>query len=248
MSIDYTVKKDRFLPKNTNVYSLIQKGTPIQEGDPLIVFQNAFDEKDANSLLKAITDDEMDAVTDLGRIHVRSKLSGIVQDVKIYRTCDIDELSPSLKKICMAYERGIKADRKYLQKYKVNEIEQNEVLEPDYKLEAQGKLKGMVDGVYIEFYLQAHDKLGIGDKLVHNGGLKGVIYDVIPKGKEPTTDFRPTEFVSASMSVSSSYARMVTSIILNGLINKVLIELDRACKEDLGIKWKPLQDMYYKEQ
>ena len=247
MSIDYTVKKDRFLPKNTNVYSLIQKGTPIQEGDPLIVFQNAFDEKDANSLLKAITDDEMDAVTDLGRIHVRSKLSGIVQDVKIYRTCDLDELSPSLKKICMAYERGIKADRKYLEKYKVSDIEQNEVLEPDYKLEAQGKLKGMVDGVYIEFYLQAHDKLGIGDKLVHNGGLKGVIYDVIPKGKEPTTDFRPNEFVSASMSVSSSYARMVTSIILNGLINKVLIELDRACKEDLGIKWKPLQDMYYKE-
>lgn len=247
MSIDYTVKKDRFLPKNTNVYNLIKPGTPIQEGDPLIVFQNAFDEKDANELLKMITDDDTEAVTDLGRIHVRSKLSGIVQDVKIYRTCELSELSPSLKKICEAYERKIKADRKFLDKYKVNKVEQNEVLEPDYKLEAQGKLKGMDDGVYIEFYLQAHDKLGIGDKLVHNGGLKGVIYDVIPKGKEPHTEYRPNEEISSILSVSSVYARMLGSIILNGLINKILIELDRACKEDLGIKWKPLQDMYYKE-
>ena len=167
--------------------------------------------------------------------------------MKIYRTCELSELSPSLKKICEAYERKIKADRKFLDKYKVNKVEQNEVLEPDYKLEAQGKLKGMDDGVYIEFYLQAHDKLGIGDKLVHNGGLKGVIYDVIPKGKEPHTEYRPNEEISSILSVSSVYARMLGSIILNGLINKILIELDRACKEDLGIKWKPLQDMYYKE-
>jgi hypothetical protein len=38
-------------------------------------------------------------------------------------------------------------------------------------------------------------------------------------------------------------ARMVTSIILNGAMNKGLIELDRQCKELLGIEWKTLDKM-----
>ena len=244
LSTEYCVKKDRVLSKDSNVYNLVAPGTPIEEGDPLMIFQNAFDEKDANMLLKTITDDEIEAVNDLGRIHLRSKLTGVVQDVKIYRTCDINELSPTLKKIVTDYEKKIKKDKKMLNSYGISDTT---TLEPDYKLEPTGKLKAAADGVLIEIYLKATDKMGIGDKLVYGTALKGVLMDVIEKGQEPYTDFRPNENVEAILTTSGVLARMVSSIILYGSINKAMLELDRACKELLGIKWKNLYDMDFTE-
>jgi hypothetical protein len=236
----YCVQKDRALSKETNVYNAVKKGDPIEEGDPLIIFQNAFEEKDANALLKSITDDDLEAVSDLGRIHVRSKLTGWVQDVKIYRTCELDELSQSLKKLVMVYEKEIQKTKKIFKDNKIKGMDH--ILEPDYKLPPTGKLKG-VDGVLIEFYIKCEDKFGIGDKLVYNSAIKGVGKDIISAGDEPYTDFRKDEYVNALLTTSSITARMVGSIILNGALNKVLIELDRKCKEKLGIPWKTLDKM-----
>ena len=39
------------------------------------------------------------------------------------------------------------------------------------------------------------------------------------------------------LSVASINHRMVTSIMMNGAINKLMIELDRTCKDMLGIKY-----------
>ena len=241
LTTEYVVRKERYLPKEANIYNVVTPGTPIEEGDPLMIFQNAFEEKDANALLKAITDEEIEAISDLGRIHVRSKLTGIVQDVKIYRTCELDELSPSLKKLVMAYEKKIKEKRNKLSKLNVSGL--NTVLDADYKLEPVGNLKGAPDGVMIEFYLKCTDKMGIGDKLVYSAALKGVIKDIFKEGEEPTTDFRPDEYVEGFITTSGVNARMVSSIIINGLINKGIIELTRKCQEHLGIKWKYLYDM-----
>lgn len=237
----YCIKKDRALAKDTNVYNVVKKGDPIEEGDPLIIFQNAFEEKDANALLKSITDDDVEAISDLGRIHVRSKMTGWVEDVRIYRTCELDDLSPSLKKLVMSYEKEIQKTKKL---FKDNNIKNmDHTLEPDYKLPANGKLKGVDDGVLIEFYIKCEDKMGIGDKLVYNSAIKGVVKDIIQPGDEPYTDYHPQEQVDALLTTSSINARMVGSIILNGALNKVLVELDRQCKEKLGIKWKNLKDM-----
>lgn len=241
LTTEYLVKKDRYLPKDTNVYSVVAPGTPIREGDPLLIFQNAFEEKDANALLKAITDDDLDAVSDLGRIQVRSKLTGVVQDVKIYRTCELDELSPSLRKLVTAYEKKIKQDRTKLKKLGIENA--NAYLGADYKLEPEGNLKGAPDGIMIEFYLKCTDKMGIGDKLIYSSALKGVIKKVIRKGDEPTTPFRPNEHIEALLTTSGVNARMVSSIIINGLINKILIETTRQCQEKLGIKWRNLYEI-----
>ena len=241
LSSTYCVKKERALSKDTNVYNVLKKGDPIEEGDPLIIFQNAFDEKDANALLKSITDDDVEAISDLGRIHVRSKMTGWVQDVKIYRTCELDDLSPSLKKLVVEYEKGIQKQKKL---FKDNKMEgMNHILEPDYKLPSTGKLKGVDNGVLIEFYIKCEDKFGIGDKLVYNNAIKGVGKDIIAEGEEPYTDFRKNEPVNALLAVASVNARMASSIFLTGALNKFLVELDRACKEKLGIPWKNLKDM-----
>lgn len=243
LTMEFCIEKARYLPKDANVYNVIKKGTPIREGDPLMVFQNAFDEKDANELLKSITDDELEAVSDLGRIHVRSKITGIVQDVKIYRTCDVDQLSESLKKLVTDYERSINKDISSLKKYGVSEEDIKGSMDPTYKLPPQGKIKDAIDGVKIVFYIKATDKYGIGDKLIYGIGLKGVCSDMIHKGDEPYTDLHPNCEVSGILTTAGMNARMVTSVIMNGLLNKVLVELDRQCKDALGIPWKDFNDM-----
>jgi hypothetical protein len=106
----------------------------------------------------------------------------------------------------------------------------------------EGKLKN-TSGVRLEFYIKMVDKLSAGDKIVYLSGLKGVVSTLIPKGQEATTDFRPDEHVNAFLTSTGVFGRMVSSCLTNGLINKGLIELSRECKEELGLSWKPIQEI-----
>lgn len=240
LTTEICVQKEITLPRSSNVYNLVKIGQEVQEGEPLLIFQDAFDEKEANDLLLSLTsDEEKEELSDLGRKQVRAKITGIIQDIKIYRTCEIDQLSPTLQKIVKDYEARINKIKKVMIS---NEIDKQYILEPTYKLSQEGKLKN-VEGLKIEFYIKVADKFGVGDKLVFNQALKGVNSYVIEKGQEAYTDYRPNEYVNAFLTLTGVMARMVASAFLQGLANKLIIELSRQCQEDLGIKWRPLQDI-----
>ena len=232
MASDIVVKKEVLLSKNTNVYNMLKPGTRIEEGDPLIIFQNAYDQEDANQLLKTLSADE-DEISELGRISLKAKVTGFVQDVKLYRTVELNELSPSLRKIFTEYEKRIKKTKSVMEKYHID----TKRFDSDYKLDTTGKLKNSEDGVLIEFYLSYHDKMSVGDKLIYYAALKGVVKGIFPKGKEPYTDYRPNEKIHSFLTASSVNKRMVASIIKVGSIQKILIEMDRKIKDLYGIEW-----------
>ena len=238
MASDIVVKKDVSLSKNTNIYNMVKKGQPIQEGDPLMIFQNAFEEDDVNILLKNLVDDE-ELISELGRIPIKSKVTGTVENIKISRTVEKEELSDSLKKKTNELEKEVSDLKKIMKKY---DIDYHDRFEADYKLDATGKLKNVDEGVLIEFFLKYEDKLSVGDKIIYYSALKGVIKDIFPEGKEPYTDFRPDEKVHSLLSLGSVNGRMVTSVMMVGSINKVLIELDRKVKDMLGIPFKYLDE------
>ena len=81
------------------------------------------------------------------------------------------------------------------------------------------------------------------DKLTFQAANKGTVKFIIGEGDEPYTEFRPDEKIHALASSRSFNARMVTSPIVSGAINKGLIELDRKVKEIMGITPKPLEDI-----
>lgn len=241
LTSDVVVQKNKHLEKNTNILFMVKKGQPIQEGDNLLVFQNAFEDEDVNTLLKTLSkDNNEEDISDLGRISIKSKVTGIVDDIKIYRTCEKSELSPSLKKIVNEYEKPIKNLKSVMEKY---DIDSSNKLEADYKLDQVGKVKNIHDGILIEFYLRYSDKFSVGDKLVFNTACKGVAKEIFTEGKEPYTDFRKNEEISAILGQGAILGRMVPSIIIAGSINKGLIELDRAVKEIAGIEWKPITEL-----
>ncbi len=241
MESEIIVKEEKVLDKNTNVYFLVKKGTPVQEGDPLLIYQHAYEDKDVNILLKNLTNDEIgeDDISELGRKTVRSRYTGIVQDVKVLRTIDTDEMSDSLKKIVNEYESGVRKYKKVMKQYNTADME---AFDADYKLQPTGVLKNCPEGVKVFIYVKYFDRMSVGDKIVNWAALKGVIRNVPPVGLEPYSEYRPNEEVSSMFSLDSINSRMVGSILIVGTINKGLIELDRQVKEIMGIPWKTIRE------
>lgn len=225
-------KADCILDKDTNIFNVVKVGQEIEQGDPLLIWQTPYDEEEVNALLKALANDK-EALSELGRHTVKSEVTGRVAGIKIYRTTEITELSDSLKKLVKQYERPIGELKNKL----ADEGIEFSDLPANYPLDATGKLKKAYDSILIEFYIEYTDILGVGDKITYNAANKAIISKVIPEDKEPTTDLRPNEPISAFVSVTSIQKRMVQSTVTYGSLQKLMIELDRTCKDMAGIPY-----------
>ena len=234
MASDVVLEKEITVPKDASVYNMVKKGQAINEGDTLMILQNSYDEDDVNTLLRNLAGSE-EEITNLGRIPITSKVTGVVQDIIIERTVELDELSPTLKKIVNSYEKEIKDRKAVMKKYGIEDV--NKILPDTKALPATGKLKNASDAVIIRIYLSYHDKFKTGDKLIYGTAVKGVDKEVFPEGKEPYSEYRPKEKIHSLLSIGSINARMVTSVLITAAINKGLIELSRKVKDMAGIKW-----------
>ena len=120
--------------------------------------------------------------------------------------------------------------------YKKNNLDISQI-PAHYSLPPTGKLKKAQDAVLIEFYVEYKDTVGIGDKVVYFAANKAVEKNIIPKGLEPYTDFRPNEKIDAFVSEVSIDKRIVTSSLFMGSLQKLMIELDRSVKDIMGIEY-----------
>lgn len=232
LGTDVIVNIEKTIDKNANVFLMKKIGEQIMEGDTILSYQNAYDDEVANSILRnlALTQEE---ISELGRNPVISTHSGILTDIKIYRTVDLDELSPSLQALVKAYEDPIKKKKEI---YKANGLDTS-LLPVTKKMDNTGKTKNVYDGVKIEFYIKYTDNMAIGDKVVFYSANKGTIKYLIPEGQEPYSEFRPEEHIDAFVSISAINGRMVCSTQIYGSIAKLMVELDRSCKDLAGIPY-----------
>ena len=228
------LKFEAIIDKESNIFEFAKIGQKVETGDDLVVWQAPFDEEDANSLLKTMASDE---VSELGKRKLKSGVTGVVTEVKIFRTIDIEDMSESMQKIVKAYEKPLKDLGK---KIKENNLDISQV-PAHYKLPPTGKLKKAQDAILVEFYVEYKDTVGIGDKVVYYSANKAVEKSVIPKGKEPYTSFRPNEHIDAFVSEISIDKRMVSSTVVYGSLQKLMIELDRSVKDIMGIPYDDSQ-------
>lgn len=231
LSSDVVVQTPINLDAQTNIFGLIKVGSHVNEGDNLLIIQNSFEDKDVNILLKNLVDDE-EEITNIGRVPIKSHCTGTVEDIKVYRTVELDQLSDSLRTLCEKYEKEKSAPYKSLSKYNKEKANKYAV---QHKHNMTGKLKN-VNGVLIEIYISYKDDFSIGDKLIFLGAQKGVSKDVFEPEDTPTSDYRPNEPINALASMRSFDARMITTPIQYGLAYKFLIELDRQVKDIMSIK------------
>lgn len=234
MSAEITMKKEYVLGKNSNILNIVKKGQEVSVGDPLMTFDTSYEDEGLNKLLANMDKEMADQITNLGRIPIKSKYSGTIEDVKMYSTVEQSELSPSIQKAMKTVNDPINQMKKVIEKYK--KIDETDVLvQPVGKIDdnGSGKIKGIDvgEGVLIEFYIKYKDRMGIGDKFIFLTALKSIICEVIPEGLEPYSEFRPDEEISAFLSPISVLARMTGSIMYNMFSNKLMIELKRKVKD-----------------
>ena len=240
MSSTVITEQEYNFNKNTNIYYLVKKGQQVQEGEPILIFQNAFEDEDANALIRALKADDEDIVEEIGRITLKSKVTGVVKDIKVRRCVEIDECSPTIQKVIKDYEKSVAGINKALEKYDKDKAKS---ADPTYKLSATGKLKNSVDSVLITIYIAYQDDFGVSDKTVCYSALKGVSSkEIIPAGDEAFSTFRPDEKIHYIQGEIGDFKRMVGSIFKIGALNKVLVELHRHMCDEMGIEWK-----YYDE-
>jgi DNA-directed RNA polymerase beta subunit len=237
-----TFRKDIVIGKNSNLEYIIKVGDHVEVGDTLLQFDTSYEDSELNKLLKNIGEDLQEEVLENSKNNVKSKYAGEVVDIKIYSPVPLEELSPSLQKLVGNYYKGNKSKYNKIKSYATDEEKKSVyacgvlMTDPVDKVEPNrfGVIRGEkvgTDNIKIEVYIEHGDVMGVGDKLAYFAALKGTIGEVIPKGLEPYTTTRPDEQVSATIASNSILKRMVPSIILNVLGNKVLVELKRKLKE-----------------
>ena len=239
MASEIVMQKQVVLGPNTNVDYMVKIGDTVQSGDELIRFEQSFDEDSLNVLLYNVGEDMKEDIMMNNKEKVKTKYSGVIEDIKVYSSVSLNDLSPSLRKIVNKHYNRIKDRRKLLEKYdksnnplvKCNMLfnENTETV----KTTNDGKFKGVAlnDGVLIEFYIKIHDELGAGDKIVFFSALKTIITNVIPEGQEAYTAFRPDEKIGAVLSCNAIIARGIVSCQYMMMGNKLLIELSRQLKD-----------------
>lgn len=245
MTTKIVMQKPVVLGKNANVDYIVNVGDKVQVGDELMRFEMSFKEDEINKFLASIGDDLKEEIHSLHQTPIKSKYTGTIIDIKMYSTVDLEELSPSLRKLMTKYYDRIKKKHKVIDKHdKSKSVYKMGVLlnESTGKIEAKyGKIKGndVGEGVLIEFYIEYRDKLGVGDKITYFTALKSVLGNQIEEGFEPYSEFRPDEEVSSAIAPGAVLARMTPSILLTMFANKVLIELKRTLyKQYTGKEWE----------
>lgn len=227
-------KFEHVIDKDANVLKIMKVGDHVETDDSLIVWQDPHDDEEADTLLRIMgNNNTKEEISELGRKTIKAEFSGTIVDIKIYRTVELEELSPSLRKIVEDYEAPIIKLKEKLDKEGI----ESSHLPATYKLDPTGKLKRAQQAIYIEFYVEYLDTMAVGDKIVYFSANKAIIKNILSKEDTPYTDFRPNEPIDAFVSEVSISKRMVSSTIINGSINKLLVELDRTIKDKLGIKY-----------
>ena len=218
----------------------VEIGKPLHEGEVIMSYRAALEDQDATDIINKMVsknagNESKELMDEIGKIKVKSKVTGKLQDIKIYSTIPTSEMSKSLAAFVNKYNAPIDKMKSKLSKLGIDASQYG----TSGVLPAVGKLKHAEGKVLVEFYIKYYDKMSVGDKLVYFSALKGVVKEIFPEGKEPYSEYRPEEKVHSFLPVGSVNARMVTSVLTLGAINKVLIELDRHVKDIMGVKWDP---------
>ena len=171
---EMTFKKPVVLGKNSNVLQMVKVGDHIDIGDSLIQFDSSFDDESLNQFLSSLSSDPRleKEIMDSSRNNIKAKTAGVIEDIKIFSTVELGELSPSLRKIVREYYNSINEKKSLLNKYDPNGsivkcgmmlTETTGKVEPN----KYGVIRGekVEDSVLIEFYIKHTELLEVGSKI-----------------------------------------------------------------------------------
>lgn len=237
MGTEMVMQKHLILGPNATVSQIVNVGDKILVGQPLITYEQSADEESVNRLLRGIGKDLREDIKSMAKNTLTSKYSGVVDEIRIYSTEEISDLSKSLGSIVDKYWKGIREKKKLIRKYKITDpSDQGSTfyeIDGPVKPNAAGAVKGykIEHGVIIEFYIKFTDNMKPGDKMAHHLALKGTVALVIPDDQAPYTLDRPNEPIESCIPATSVLARQTIGILPTMFSQKLLVELKHQLKD-----------------
>ena len=164
----------------------------------------------------------------------KANLDGTIEDIRVYWTVPIEDMSPSVAKFVNNYINRIKKEIVEEEKFtKRKSIKRNyiEISKTDRNILCGEEIDNKVGGVVIQFYISNNDNMSVGDKISLHSALKSVNSTVVPKELEP---YRMNGGrIDGIFSMISCNARMIKSEFLAGQIGKILYDFSKQWAKDL---------------
>jgi len=227
--------------KNNNILSMVKVGDHVSIGDALIKFDVSSEDNELAKFFNKLNEEDRAMLEDEVKDEIKTMHAGRIIDIKVYTILPPEALSPSLGKIVREFWNTANAKKDFLNQYD----SENNTLKAGYLLtdetepvkEEYNTIKGQkgVD-VLIEIYIEHDDVMGVGDKIALYGPNKQIISQVIPKGYEPYSEFRPDEEISVLCSPGTVARRMVSSTLVISAAMKLCVELKRKINDTIKYK------------
>jgi DNA-directed RNA polymerase beta subunit len=227
--------------RNSNILYIAKIGDKINIGDPLIKYDISFEDNEISKYLSKLSEENKAIFEADTKNEIKTNHAGEIVDIKVYTLQDPSNLSPSLGDIVKKYFDKINNRKKFLEKFddnpgivKAGYIIRDSTKPLQTRYNTIKKFKGI--DVLIEFYIEHDDVMGIGDKVAIFGANKNIISELVPKGYEPYSEFRPEEEISILVSPGTISRRMTPSTIVVSAAMKVMLELKRKIKKEIKYK------------
>ena len=227
--------------KNNNILSMVKVGDHVNIGDALIKYDVSVEEDELAKFLNKLNDENAAVLEEESKSEIKTLHAGRIEKIEVYTLLPPESLSDSLGKIVQEYFDKGNQKKEFLSKYD----SADSTMKAGYLLhdstepikDQYNSIKGYkgID-VLIEIYIEHEDVMGVGDKVALYGPNKQIISEVIPKGYEPYSEFRPDESIDVLTSPGTIQRRMTASILPIAATMKVLVELKRKIKEEIKYK------------
>lgn len=238
LQFDVVEEQSFNIGKNAYISKFPKVGDRVRISDALVLYDKSHDDADVNKFLNAYRGLINDEFLQANMSKIKSEFNGEIVKIEIICTCELEELSPTLREIVEEHYKKLGKRVKVLKKHaNKGDVPSNicgQVLVelPEKTDTTYGKVKGKYvgDGIRVSVYVKRTNIAKKGDKLASYTALKGIISDVIEEGYEPIALDTDTQ-VDAFISPLAILARKVPSIINSMFANKCMIEMTRQMRE-----------------
>lgn len=239
LAMNFTKCKSINLKPTDSIISYKEKGEFVHLGDPLLVFDESNTlELSAGLQAKAdefvgLDDSDSDSIADLIHQTPKANLDGTIEDIRVFWTVPLDQMSPSMASLVKKYINRVKKEIAEEEKFtKKPSIKRSyiEISVPN-KNRLQGEeIDRKIGGVVIQYFISNNDLMSVGDKISLHSALKSVNSKVVPKGLEP---YRENGRLDGIFSMISCNARMINSVYTSGFCGKILYDFTKSWAKDL---------------
>ena len=189
------------------------------------------------SLLELLGTADDTVLNKLTRHKGEANYTGHITDMKVYWTCDPQELSESLRIFVEQYKKELEKQIKFEEKATGIPSAKRKELEVSVPTGSGNSINGSMmpkdGGVLIEYYIKHDANKRGGDKITVNSSLKSVVTQVVDDEimAKRVTDYK-FKNIDVVFSLISIDNRMVTSIWHTGYLQKLIAEYPKRLADE----------------